>query len=101
MAKIKIPKKVKIGGVNTNINYTNNLIETAGVVALFSCYDGGPNITLGKKVEGREDFLHNAFIHELIHAMLYQLGETELNSNEVLVQSLANLLQEVIPQITE
>lgn len=40
---------------------------------------------------------HNTFIHELVHAMLYECGYTEFN-DERLIRPLANILYQVIKE---
>lgn len=118
--KIKIPKKVKLAGVPVEIITVDDVTKlpsegyfemdngkilkveeglTEGMIAFHVVEHSGPVIYLDKRSKG--EFLTNVFLHELVHAMFSQLAQEELNNNEILVQGLANLLQEVIPQIVD
>lgn len=42
----------------------------------------------------KEDIIYNTFLHELVHCFLYHTGHTDLWLDEVLVTSLAGMIQQ-------
>lgn len=48
-----------------------------------------------------EQYIKNTFVHEVLHAILDTMGETELNNNEKFVCGCAGYLTEAIQQIVE
>lgn len=92
---MKIPNKLKIGGQDVNVEFTNTIIGDKlgecvlwnGKIELAEIYKGKPQTYSSK---------FNTFYHELTHAILDTMGEYELSSNERFVCSFSGFLSEAI-----
>lgn len=92
---MKIPNRLKIGGQDLNVEFTNTLIGDKlgecvlwnGKIKIAEVYKGEPQTDSSK---------FNTFYHELIHAILDTMGEYELSSNERFVCSFSGFLSEAI-----
>lgn len=81
----KIPSKFKIGGQEIDVKIVERCDDNClgecrvanGVVEVANKYDRNENVSKSCKL--------NTFYHELTHAILYTMGETELNNNEKFV----------------
>jgi len=86
---MKIPKEIKVGRVTYEITRNeddvflgdHDITKTKQIL----------NITPGMK----SDKERNVFFHELTHAIFYQAGGFMEYDNEYLVQSVANILDEL------
>jgi hypothetical protein len=93
-----IPRKIRIGNKMYTIDIVETMMQQADMSRIF--YDEN-RIAIGKKsnVTGKafkKDALSNSFYHELVHGILYDMGEHHLNANERFVTEFANLLQKAI-----
>lgn len=92
----KIPSKIKIGGQEIDVNLVercnNNCLGECrvanGVIEIACKYDKDEYISESCKL--------NTFYHELTHAILYTMGETELNNNEKFVCCFSSFLTEAL-----
>jgi hypothetical protein len=90
---IQIPKKIKIGHITYNI-IIKSIEESA--MGYHETRKNIRNIVLDSSLKGK--LLENVFYHELVHAILYEIGSEETD-NELFVQSFANILQQVNKKI--
>lgn len=92
---MKIPNKLKVGGQDVNVEFTNTIIGDKqgtcvlwnGKIKLAEIYKGVPQTYSSK---------FNTFYHELTHAILDTMGEYELSSNERFVSSFSGFLSEAV-----
>lgn len=92
---MKIPNKLKVGGQDLNVEYTNTIIGDKlgesvlwnGKIKLAEIYKGEPQTDSSK---------FNTFYHELTHAILDTMGEYELSANERFVCTFSGFLSEAI-----
>lgn len=84
-----LPEKIKVGNIEYKIDR-----ETHEGYHGFHVYSGNERrIIIDPSLTG--DNLKNVFFHEIVHAILYQIGADEENENEMLVQGLANEIQKL------
>lgn len=86
-------KKFTLGAREYNIEYIDSIDDTG----LGRCYHATGIIKLSKKWQGfnlPEDSIEQTFYHELTHAILSEMGEEELSSNERFVQGFSMLLHQ-------
>lgn len=88
---IKIPKRVCIGGQEIEINFKDRLeSDKLGECCVAEC-----RIDIAKNFQGREQHLYsqiNTYYHELVHAILDTMGESELSANERFVSCFSSFL---------
>lgn len=90
---MKIPNKIKIGHITYNIIIKPIEDSTIGY---HETKKNIRNIVLDSSLKGK--LLENVFYHELVHAILWEIGSEE-TENELFVQSFANILQQVNEKI--
>ena len=77
-----IPKTIKVGNIVYKIVLKKLKTE-------FGTHDAfRQKIIIGNDLT--KEMTRNTFIHELVHAMLFQIGAYKESRDEILVQSLAN-----------
>lgn len=94
-SKIKIPNKLKVGGQDLNVVFTNTINGDkmgecclwSGIIQISEIYKGEPQTDSSK---------FNTFYHELTHVILDTMGEYELSTNERFVCSFSGFLSEAI-----
>lgn len=92
----KIPSKFKIGGQEIDVKIVERCDDNClgecrvanVVVEVANKYDRNENVSKSCKL--------NTFYHELTHAILYTMGETELNNNEKFVCCFSSFLTEAL-----
>lgn len=89
MKKIQLPQTIKIG----NMTYKIERDIHEGYKGIHMYEPGDLKIIIDPRLEGDE--LINVLYHEIIHAILYELGADEECENEMLVQGLANEIQKL------
>lgn len=99
MKQIKIPKTVQVGGQVLEIRRPQIIDggESAGEVHMIPGY-----IEVAKQVYGETQCASssfNTYNHELVHAILYCMGEDRLYNNEKFVNTFAGFLTEA--RVTE
>lgn len=79
---MKIPKKIKVGCITYTIRYDK----------LEDCYgihdSNAQEIILANGMS--PEMTRNTFLHELMHAIMCQIGAEDAQKNEILIQCLAN-----------
>jgi hypothetical protein len=93
-----IPRKIRIGNKMYTIDIVETMMRQADMSRIF--YDD-KRILIGKKsnVTGRKfkkDAVSNSFYHELVHGILYDMGDHMLNGDEKFVTEFANRLQKAM-----
>lgn len=96
---MKIPNKIRIGGMELNTEFCENLngryAETcigAGYIKITKSFQG---------LQHSESSMNNSYIHEVTHAILDTMGKTELSSDEVFVSSFAGYMTEFVYQLLD
>ena len=93
--KKKIPNKLKVGGQDLNVVFTNTIIgDKMGECCLWNGNIKISEIYKGEQQTDSSKF--NTFYHELTHAILDTMGEYELSANERFVCSFSSFLSEAI-----
>jgi hypothetical protein len=82
-----IPKKIKVG----NITYKVKFKKLKKCFGLHEPEDQELILSLGMSKE----MTRNTFMHELVHAIFFQIGAIEEKRSEILVQSVANELDKL------
>lgn len=103
MKRFNIPATLHIGGqqieVKEVIRCNNNVLGrcnlAGGVIEIARTFNSDGDIFVS------ESSKQNTFVHEVLHAILDTMGETELNNNEKFVCGCTGYLTEVIQQIVE
>lgn len=89
-----IPKKVEIFGKIYKIILVDNLLEKEKYYGIISY--NNQNIKLDKNLP--ENLLNQTFMHEIIHMILEEIGEKDLN-NEKFVDLFSNALYQVFKKL--
>lgn len=79
---MKLPKKIKVGNLTYTVIYTK-LEDNFGIHN-----PGKQTITISNNMS--EEMTRNVFIHELMHAIMFQIGADSERRDEILIQSLTN-----------
>jgi hypothetical protein len=91
----KIPEKFMISGRTFSVQFSDELLTHTGNVGRVT-YSSGV-LTLQSPLTSRaEDETEQTFLHETVHTVLNQIGESELNDNEDFVDRLASALHQVL-----
>ena len=90
----EIPEKVKVGGLDYEVEILDRIRDSQSPVGRCSPMDGSIEILLGEN----EDFMCQTFLHELVHAIHYQMGYSgdQIYEDEHYVDGLANALYSLI-----
>lgn len=91
---INIPSKVRIGSIDYNVDFTQNMYTDEGLKLLGQIDFDKSSIALDDTVQGPQS-LEITFLHELIHGMLYSVN-SEHTHNEILIDELSKALHQVI-----
>lgn len=94
---MKIPDTFKIAGQTWKVVYDRDLIATEDEFG--SCNEVTNEIRLQEEGPISRERVEATFIHELLHAIFYELGQTNLTADEKLINSLSTLLHQVFTQI--
>lgn len=103
MRKFNIPATLHIGGQQIDVKEVercnNNVLGrcnlAGGIIEIARIFNSDGDISVS------ESSKQNTFVHEVLHAILDTMGETELNNNEKFVCGCAGYLTEAIQQIVE
>ena len=98
--KFKIPKKLKVGGVDYSVKQvehcgTNDdfgLWRSQGIIEIAN-QTGGYDVSESKKKQ--------TFFHELTHAILFAMRKDDLNDDESFVNTFSSFLSESISTMDE
>ena len=88
---MKIPKKVKIGAVTYNVEFEDKMLANRGMYGEVDY--SRLVITIASDTCGERQF--NTFVHELLHAILFEAGE-KMKQDERWIRSVSNTLTQVI-----
>ena len=98
--EFKIPKKLKVGGVDYSVKQvehcgTNDdfgLWRSQGIIEI-ATQAGGYEVSESKKKQ--------TFLHELTHAILFAMRKDDLNDDESFVNTFSSFLSESISTMDE
>ena len=98
--EFKIPKKLKVGGVDYSVKQvehcgTNDdfgLWRSQGIIEIAN-QTGGYDVSESKKKQ--------TFFHELTHAILFAMRKDDLNDDESFVNTFSSFLSEAINTMEE
>ena len=92
----KIPTQFRVGGQTVKVN----TVERCDDNCMGLCHLSAGWIQVAEKINKddlqSEDSKINTFYHELVHAILKTMGETELNDNEKFVCCFSSFLTEAM-----
>jgi len=91
---MKIPESFGLAGFTISVIAKDGLINERGIIgeALYS----KQLIYLDKNAEIEEETKKQAYLHELVHWILYIMNEDDLKNNEKFVDVFAHLLYQAI-----
>ena len=94
MFMFDIPVKVKVGGLEYDVEVLDRIRDSQSPVGRCSPMDGSIEVFLGDN----DDFMCQTFMHELVHALHYQMGYSgdQIFEDEHYVDGLANALYSLI-----
>lgn len=96
MKDFNIPNCFYCGGQKIEVR----LVERCDCNNTGECHACSGYIEIADKFNKDEtqsvDSKQNTFMHELVHTILYNMGESELNNNEKFVSSFAGFLTEAL-----
>ncbi len=84
--------KIKILGIPYQIEEVEHIPETTDTIGLFVAEE--QKIYIKKNLP--KEIKAQTLLHELVHAMFFQIGEYELGENEKLVQAFSSTLHQFI-----
>lgn len=97
---IKIPNRLQIGGTIFDIEF----VERTGNTNMGRTDYSATQITIAKNVDmspASKSSMQGTFFHEVVHAMLEELGEYNLSGDERFVQSLSTMINQITQQIVK
>jgi hypothetical protein len=94
----QIPRKMRVGSRTYSVEVVEAMIEKN---LMGRTYSPDRNIKIGLKSNStgrvyRPSEVHDTFWHEVVHAILHDMGEDALNRNERFVTRFANRLTKAI-----
>jgi len=94
----QIPRKMRVGSRTYSVEVVEAMIEKN---LMGRTYYPDRNIKIGLKSNStgrvyRPSEVHDTFWHEVVHAILHDMGEDSLNRNERFVTRFANRLTKAI-----
>jgi hypothetical protein len=92
MIYVLIPTQVKVGSMIYQVSIKSGLWNENDVV-IGKIHYGLQQIEIDEDLSDQKKM--NTFFHELIHALLYEMGEIGLNENERFVTRMGNMLAQV------
>lgn len=92
---MKIPVKFKLFGSTYTVGFKDNLRVLEGAVGQ-CCYREQKIELEPEGAAHTKDAVGHTFCHELIHAILNNMGERELNDNEKFVDIFGGMLHQAL-----
>lgn len=89
---MNLPKSVKIGAMNYDINIVSDLYAKHSLYGEVTYSD--QQISIASDINELRQL--NAIIHEMTHAILFESGDYGLNDDEAFVRRFSNALTQVI-----
>ena len=97
MKQLTLPKKIKIGENWYSVDVAESMRERS---MMGEVHYGKRSITLARKsyhgIPLKLSALHETFWHELTHAILENMGRTQLNNDETFVEEFSSRLAKAI-----
>mgnify|MGYP003990634271 CR=1 FL=1 len=94
---MKIPKKVKIGGVYYPITQVENLYQDFNAWGRVDISTQQIYLQMNTPVSPISDGrMQQSLVHEIVHVMLDDVGHRELSKDEDFVERFSNILYQVI-----
>jgi hypothetical protein len=95
---MKIPRKLRVGRNWYSVDVVDSM-RSKGTMGLINY--AARRIEIGRKctltgVSYKREVLHDTFWHELVHAILEDMGQDGLNRNEKFVTGFANRLTKAV-----
>lgn len=91
---MNIPEKFNLAGQTVTVIQDKDLL---GKEDIFGCFDPKQMvISINKPGVISQERSEQAFFHELVHAILDEMGEVKLSKNERFVDSFSTLLHQAI-----
>ena len=90
---LRLPKKVQLAGFDIDVIFKEGLHKKYGCLGLAS-YDT-QEIWIEPKIR-HEQMRQQTFMHELVHWILFTMGEFELQKNEKFVEVFAHFLYQAL-----
>lgn len=97
---LNLPQYIQVGGQKVDIE----LVDSIEYNVLGRCHLSEGIIKIADSGNGRkqsDDSKLNTFIHECVHAILENMGRTDLNNDEVFVCTFSGFATEVLKSILE
>lgn len=94
---LTLPQYIQVGGQKVDIE----LVDSIDNGALGRCHLSNGNIKIADTANGykqSDDSKLNTFIHEGVHAILENMGRTDLNQDEVFTRFTTEILKSVLEQ---
>ena len=91
---MKIPERFYIGGQLVDVENVNNLQGKLGECSIAEGY-----IKIADTFDGHiqtKSSKDNTFVHELVHAVLDTMGQSDLSADEIFVNSFSGFLTEAL-----
>jgi hypothetical protein len=96
--KLTVPTEFKLAGHTYTVEVDEHVLATN------SEYGSLNEVTHVMQLQAPDPIpvsrIESTFLHELLHAIFYELGETELDKNERLIDSVSNLLHQALTTST-
>ena len=91
---MQIPDEFKLAGFTITVVDKENLVEERGIIG--EAVYGKQLIYLDRSAAPVSETIEQAYLHELIHWILYVMNEDQLKDNEKFVDVFAHLLYQTL-----
>lgn len=96
---MKIPTTFKLAGQTWNVVFDKDLLANEDEYG--SCHEVTNTIRLQAEGVVPRSRVEATFLHELLHAIFHELGQSSLSSDEKLVDSVSALLHQALAECEE
>ena len=90
---MKIPDEISIAGITVKTVDQPKMLEQLGVIGGVNFHD---QVIMIDKASASEDTIMQAYIHEVVHYILFVMGKMELGNDEEFVDMFAHLAYQAI-----
>ena len=94
---MKIPKSFMLHGHKFTVEFMDDLNDEHQLIG--SINHSSTTIKLQRSCKGykmEQSKIEDTFIHEMVHAMMVQIGRNDLNNDEVFITQFSSLLHQAI-----
>lgn len=91
----KIPEAYMIFGKTYKVSFSKDLLTHTGNVGR-AVYSSGEIIIQDQLTSRAEDETEQTFLHEVVHTILRDTGESDLSDNEDVVDKIASAFHQVL-----